>query len=255
MVIHTCLCSPMSECPCVTGLNIFPVKSCQATRVQEVSIDRHGVAGDRRFMVVDGSGRFASQRRFPCLATLAVELAGEGSTQQLTLSAPAMGRQLCLQASLDGPRLECSVWENRVSVVDQGEEAAAWVSELLGDQRSYHRLVASAEQSDSFHRLVGNLPPSLLGRLPPAPLALADAGPVSLLSHESLADLNQRLRERGGREVGMERFRMNIEVCGCRHAYEEDEWLVVRIGSALFLAYTSAEVRLATCRVSVCARP
>lgn len=228
----------------MTGLNIFPIKSCQALPVQEISIDSYGVVGDRRFMVVDASGRFISQRRFPRLATVSA-VAGEG--QQLTLSAPGMGRQLCLQPCLDGPRQECGIWESRVGVVDQGEEAAAWVSELLGDKSSYHRLVASAEQSGGFHRLVDNLPPSLRGRLPPAPLALADAGPISLVSHESLADLNQRLRDCGGREVGMERFRMNIEVCGCSHAYEEDEWLVVRIGSAPFLAYTSAEVRWQLC--------
>ena len=224
----------------MSGLNVFPIKSCQPQPVQEVAIDAWGVAGDRRLMVVDGTGRFVSQRRFSQLATVSVQDEGAG---QLRVSAPDAERDLCLVPRQDGPRSECSVWESRVGVVDQGEEAGHWFSELLGTGPSSLRLVASAEHSPGFLRQVGNLPPALRARLPPAPLALADAGPISLISAESLADLNGRLRERCGHEVGLDRFRMNVEVSGCGQPFQEDEWLLVRIGTVPFLAYASAEVR------------
>ena len=55
--------------PKVTTLNTFPIKSCKAVKVGEIEVDSWGVVGDRRFMVVDGNGRFVSQRKFSKLAT------------------------------------------------------------------------------------------------------------------------------------------------------------------------------------------
>ena len=42
--------------------------------------------------------------------------------------------------------------------------------------------------------------------------------------------------------MGLNRFRMNIEISGCSKPFEEDEWLVVKIGSVPFLCYRDAEV-------------
>ena len=104
-------------------------------------------------------------------------------------------------------------------------------------------MVTSAEKTSGFHRFVTNLPDSLKGRLPPMKIALADAGPVSMISNESLSDLNERLREQsGGHEVPLTQFRMNVEIAGCGQPFEEDEWLVIRIGSIPLLVYTAAEV-------------
>ena len=50
--------------------------------------------------------------------------------------------------------------------------------------------------------------------------------PVTVASHESLADLNVILRERGVNEVPLNRFRMNIEVVGCSRPFEEDDWFL-----------------------------
>ncbi len=264
--------------PRVTGLNIFPVKSCKALRVQEIEVDSYGIVDDRRFMLVDGNGRFTSQRKFSKLATVSARFV-EGEEERevdgkeedgkekgeeeddrgggrkhrkrtrrlLCVSAPGMVSELRFVPRLQGERRDVSVWQSEVRVVDQGDKPAQWFSEAIGIGSTYHRLVASAEgepstsQSDCFHRLVDNLPSSLSQRLPPMKLALADAGPVSLVSTESLADLNHKLQERVDSKVALDRFRMNIEISGCSRAFEEDEWLLVRIGTVPFLAYTNAE--------------
>ena len=78
-----------------------------------------------------------------------------------------------------------------------------------------------AEQNPGYSRHVSNFPPSLRGRLPPSLVHLGDAAPVSLISNESLADLNQKLNERvPGHTVALDRFRMNIEITGCSRPFE-----------------------------------
>lgn len=72
-------------------------------------------------------------------------------------------------------------------------------------------------------------------------LPFSDEGPILLISEESLADLNKRMKARTGNEVSMDHFRPNIVVSGCVDAFEEDTWLLVQIGSIPFMAYKNAE--------------
>ena len=249
-------------------MNVFPIKSCHALQVEEIQLDSRGVVDDRRFMLVDGNGRFVSQRKFPKLATVRAKFItatdpqgppGAGGGQRvLHVSAPGMEGELKFAPRVPGggtSTMEAGIWEDRVKLVDQGERPAEWFGRFIGHGGTFVRVMGISEPPSSplstpsggdepnhFHRLVSNLPASLRGRLPPMQLALADAGPVSLVSTESLEDVNRRLRERQCRDVPLSRFRMNIEVSGCAEAYEEDSWLLVRIGSVPFLAYTPAEV-------------
>lgn len=227
-------------------MNIFPIKSCHASQVTEARVDPYGVENDRRFMLVDGNKRFVSQRKFPKLATVRSEFkTGDQGQTLLHVSAPGMARDLEFAPVLSGERLEVGIWEDKVMVIDQGEGPAEWFANLIGHGAAFIRLVSSAEsaeEKEGFHRVVTNLPPGLKGRLPNARIALTDAGPVSLVSTESLADVNVRLRERECSDVPLNRFRMNIEISGCSRAFEEDEWLLVRIGTVPFLSYTNAEV-------------
>ena len=238
----------------VTGLNVFPIKSCHAVQVGEIGLDSYGVVEDRRFMLIDGNGRFVSQRKFSKLATVNSKyITDERGTRILLISAPGMNRDLELTPVLSGERMEVSIWEDTVMVVDQGEAAAQWFNDFIGHGGTFIRLVASAERSPSpsvdtlqghglFQRIVTNFPSGLMKRLPAMNIALPDAGPVSLISSESLADVNKKLRERKCGDVPLNRFRMNIEISGCSRAFEEDEWLLIKIGTVPFLVYRNAEV-------------
>ena len=177
----------------------------------------------------------------------------ENGDEVVRVNASGMETDLAFRPVLTGHRITAGIWEDEVSVIDQGEEPARWFSEFVGHGGSFSRLVSSAESSTKgkgeeekggggFRRPVSNLPGSLRQRLPEMHLALADAGPVSLVSQESLADVNVRLKERGCEAVPLSRFRMNVEVRGCSRPFQEDDWLLVRIGEVPFLAYTSAEV-------------
>lgn len=229
----------------VSGLNVFPIKSCGGIRVEEIQLDSYGVVDDRRFMLIDGSSkRFVSQRKFPKLATVHAKFLK--NERVLQVSAPGMQRDLTFAPSSSGERIEVGIWDDKVMVVDQGDESAQWFSEFIGHGASYIRLVSSAEAEGGFHRAVTNMPSGLKGRLPTMSIALADAGPVSIVSTESLGDVNTRMVDRGCASVPLSRFRMNIEISGCSEPFEEDKWLLLRIGSVPFLAHANAEVAIVT---------
>jgi len=227
----------------VINLNIFPVKSCQAVNPQEITIDEYGIVGDRRFMVIDGGGRFISQRRCPKLATITARFIEENGTQLLHLSSPGMSDFKHLPIySID--RVVAGLWEGTVGVVDQGDNVAKWFASLLGPGFEHTRLTCAAERLSGYKNQVKEryIPEALRGKLPSVSVGLTDGAPVSLASAESLADLNSRLQPITGEGVGLNRFRMNIEISGCSKPFEEDDWLVVKIGSVPFLVYRNAEV-------------
>jgi uncharacterized protein YcbX len=224
----------------VTGLNVFPVKSCRAVSANEIEIDRLGVAGDRRFMIVGGD-RFTSQRRLPRLALVSaryVDPPPGSAEKRLQFSAPGMP-QLVHQPVVTGERVAVTLWRDTVHVIDQGDAVARWLNEFVGMGAAHLRLVASAEDGGGYSRPLSELhvPAPLRERLSDRHAPLSDSAPVSVASTESLADLNRRLRERGGAEVGLKQFRMNIEVSGCPEAFAEDRWLLIEIGDMPFLIY------------------
>ena len=235
--------------PRVTGLNVYPIKSCKALRKTEIEFDAYGVIGDRRFMMINGNGRLLSQRQAPIMATVTANFVVEnGRRRYLCARAPSMTWDLKFEPVLEGPRIDAAVWDSHIRVIDQGETPAKWFNELLGYQSTQNRLVASAEMStegETYVRMIWNLPSGVKNKLPESRLqvGLADSAPVALVSQESLEDLNVRMAERGADEVSLDRFRMNIEIAGCSRPYEEDEWLRVRIGEDPFLIYRDSEVQ------------
>ena len=57
----------------LSGITIYPVKSCAGVDLDRVSLDRFGPVGDRRWLVVDERGRFVSQRDQAHMSLIRVE--------------------------------------------------------------------------------------------------------------------------------------------------------------------------------------
>lgn len=49
----------------VTHLYIYPIKSLGAVSLSESVMEKEGLRGDRRFMLVDAAGQFITQRTRP----------------------------------------------------------------------------------------------------------------------------------------------------------------------------------------------
>ncbi len=195
----------------ISALYVFPVKSCAGLRVDELTLDAMGAAGDRRFMLIDAHGRFVTQREHPRLALVAVTRAEAGGVVLHTAGRTAL--------SIEPPRAgvgerEAVVWDDSVRVRDCGDGAAEWFSALLGVPV---RLVYLPDES------VRGVDPSYAPST--ARVSLADGFPLVVATEASLADLS----ERAGTTLEMERFRPNIVVSGGR-AWDEDRWETLRVG-------------------------
>jgi hypothetical protein len=206
--------------PRVTGLFIYPVKSLRGCAVQAAEIDHLGFVGDRRFLVVDSTGKFLTQRVVARLALInALRSAGT-----LTLSADGAGAISVSTASdPSAPLRTVSIWKSEgLQAEDCGETASNWLSGFLGFKCHLVRIGAR------FSRPV--LKPAAR---PGDTVTFADAVPFLLINNSSLAQLNDRILENHGDPVPMNRFRPSIVVEGFE-AFAEDSWTRIRIGDAIF---------------------
>lgn len=189
----------------------YPVKSARGHAQREGVMDRFGLVGDRRWMLVDDGGRFVSQRRLPALARLEVALVDGGLRLDLA------GKTAYVQEP--SPRGECvisTVWEDTVVAPVAEPAVNQWLSECF----------------DESLRLV-HFPPNALRGVEPgyAPssqlVAFSDGYPLLILTEASLEALNRRLAD----PVPIDRFRPNLVIRGA-DAHAEDSWRRIRIGGA-----------------------
>jgi uncharacterized protein YcbX len=207
----------------VSGIFIYPVKSLAGIQLETVEVDELGLASDRRFMVVDENGRFLTQRALPKMALIATAI----SDDTLTLSARGAGEIRVHRASDPAvPQRTVSVWRSEgLRAEDCGDPAAAWLSAFSGRQ------MPPRPRGCPVHRPVKNA----VGAQADDRVGFADGFPFLVISEGSLADLNDRLVERGGDALPMDRFRPNLVVSGCP-AFAEDHWARVRVGKIVLRA-------------------
>ncbi|MFG2002524.1 MOSC domain-containing protein [Spirillospora sp. NPDC048911] len=179
----------------VRQLNVFPVKSAGGVSVDDVEVLGTGLRHDREFMVIRPDGRHLSQREVPRLALLRPSFDGVKLTFE---SAPVCEPGLVREVTVHG----------QVCLgVDQGDDVAEWLGRTL----------------DEDVRLVRFAGVRVLKR--GGSMMYGDGEPISVLSVESLDDLNGRLEE----PLPMERFRPNIVLAGLG-AYGEDAVSRIRVG-------------------------
>jgi uncharacterized protein len=198
----------------LTAINFYPVKSCRGLALDEARLDARGIVHDRSFMVVDVEGRFMTQREYPRLCLIATRLDGD----LLCFSAEGTSA-LQVPVQRDGARCSVIVWRDACLAVDQGVEAARWLTEFLGTSA---RLVRMAD--DYVRQVDQAYAPRVADQT-----GFADAFPLLLLSTASLTDLNSRLEQ----PLPMNRFRPNLVISGCE-PYAEDGWRRIRIGALEF---------------------
>ena len=77
----------------VSGLYVYPVKSCRGISLEAAELAERGIRHDREWMVVDADGSFMTQREWPALARVEPRFEGEyrsgemGEQLRRTLSA------------------------------------------------------------------------------------------------------------------------------------------------------------------------
>ena len=195
----------------ISSLHIYPVKSLQGIPLQQATLTTQGLAFDRQWMVVDANGHFLTQRQLPKMAQIRVQLTAD--TLILTHDTlPPL--RLALQPK-PAQRIEVIVWRDHCHADDEGDAAAQWLTQVLGQwQGGDLRLVRFA---DDFTRHVD--PNYMHGA--PADTAFSDGYPFLIVSEASLQALNAQLVANGASPVPMTRFRPNIVLSGMA-AFGED---------------------------------
>jgi hypothetical protein len=198
----------------LSELYIYPVKSAAGTAATRATVDSRGLAGDRRWMVVDEQREFLTQRSHPRLALISVI----AYPDRLALAAPGMPPLTVAAPAIGAPTMPVQVWGDVCDAVPAVGEPASWLSGFLGET------VDLVYMPDATRREVvreSGDPPALVG--------FADGFPFLLLSEASLDDLNRRMAT----PLPMDRFRPNLVVRGC-DPYAEDSWRRIRIGEIAF---------------------
>ncbi len=196
----------------LSALYRYPLKSGKAETLAHIGLDKLGLDGDRRWMLVDeASGRFLTQRAVAQMSQLSALWSASGG---LTLS--GTGRPT-LEVALPGADAELrgvTIWRDTLRVPDAGDEAARWVSDFIGKPT---RLVqVPLERARTTAAGYGKDDDQV---------AFADGFPLLLIGQASLDDLSQRI----GRRMEMLRFRPNLVIEGSE-AFAEDGWKRIRIG-------------------------
>jgi uncharacterized protein YcbX len=190
----------------------YPVKSLRGHGLGEAMIERLGIAGDRRWMIVDETGRFLTQRQIPKLAQIDVEATPDGVILR-------HDRHGALRIAIPGEKADLEtvvVWRDSLKA-RSAPSASEYLSDFLGRPA---RLVYLADVSA---RPVN----PVYGRGDDR-VSFADGFPLLVTSTASLDDLNWRLEA----PVPMDRFRANLVVAGAP-AWAEDGWRRIRVGALM----------------------
>ncbi|MFZ1890836.1 MAG: MOSC domain-containing protein, partial [Formosimonas sp.] len=108
----------------ITELYIYPIKSCAGIRVNEALLTPTGLQYDRHFMLIDENGVMQSQRDHARMALIVPSIDGD----RIHIDAPNMP-QLSIALNADGAARAVQIWDDVVSGLDMGDDAAAWFSE------------------------------------------------------------------------------------------------------------------------------
>ncbi len=205
----------------VASLHTYPVKGCHRVDQELAYVQPWGLAGDRRWLIVDSDGVAVTQRELTGLTRLYPRTVEGG------LVLRTAGRDdLSVPEPVFGSLVKVSVFSFTGAATAAGVEADEWLSAALGHP------VRLVWLDDTSRRPVG---PEL--SQPGDTFAFQDESPVTLASLSSLAALNDLIAESGSLEgpLPMTRFRPNIVVAGAP-PWAEDAFTGgrIRVGDVVF---------------------
>jgi uncharacterized protein len=203
----------------VTGLYIYPIKSCAGISLTFSLVEPRGLAFDRRWMLIDENNTFISQRNHASLALIHVALTenalllskkGHESFGVLKISFPS-------QEMLNQSRLKVQIWDDQADAILYPAAINQALSDLL---EIPVRLVYMPDDSlrpvDPQYSTGDDY------------TSFSDGYPVLLVGQASMDLLN----EKTSIPIETRRFRPNIVFAG-GYPHQEDDCKLFKIGDVI----------------------
>ncbi len=198
----------------LSEINIYPIKSLGGISLNSSTIEARGLQFDRRWMLIDEKKTFLTQREFPKMATIGVEILENG----LRVSQAKNELIVPLEPNTN-ETASVKIWSSRCRAKVYENEINKWFQDVL---QTKCRLVLMPKET---HRKVNYF----YAVHKDDTVSFADGYPFLLIGENSLADLNSRLEN----PVLMNRFRPNFVVSDSE-AFAEDDWKKIKIGACQF---------------------
>jgi uncharacterized protein len=198
----------------ISQLYIYPVKSLAGIAIEKAKVTDRGLEFDRRWVLVDENNYQITQREMPVLLAFVPEILAHGISITNTKNQESI---LVPFKPLTEGEVQITVWDDVFAAIEVSPNISEWFSKSLGKEvRLMFQQDASKRVIDARYAIKGN-----------EIVSTADGYPITIISEESLADLNSRLEE----PVEMLRFRPNIVIKRI-DAFEEDKLGHIKIGEA-----------------------
>ena len=197
----------------IAEIRIYPVKALRGGSHEAAFVEPWGLAGDRRWMVVDRNNRFLTQREHHHMALIRAEMTSGG----VRITAGSRTIEVA-EPGEEAPVSVVAVWRDQFLARTASDEAASFLSDAVGiechlvwmhDPRARRTDPAFAPADSTVN--------------------FADGFPVLLGSLSSVEDLNRRLPS----PITIGRFRPNL-IVESASPWEEDGWRRVCAGDVEF---------------------
>ncbi len=205
----------------LSEINIYPIKSLRGISLDKSVVERRGLQFDRRWMLVDENNQFLTQRKFPKMATIAIDLTEKG----LSVSAEQVEKLLIPFKPASDKKSEVCVWQSVCEAIISEKPVNEWFSTVL---QTNCRLVYMPDESERAVNPLFNNDNDIV--------SFADGYPFLVTGKNSLNDLNEKLEN----PIPMNRFRPNLVIENSA-PFAEDNWKKLQIGDTIFRATKPCE--------------
>ncbi|WP_052501541.1 MOSC domain-containing protein [Thiomicrospira microaerophila] len=119
----------------VTELWRYPIKSCGGEALQQAKLDKLGIQGDRRWMLIDPNNQMVTQRQIPKMCLIQVKTSDKNQPG-LVVNYPGF-QALFIQQPASQNAIAVQVWQDKCQAWLADESVHQWFSNVLA--RMFHK--------------------------------------------------------------------------------------------------------------------
>jgi uncharacterized protein len=201
----------------LSEINIYPIKSLGGISLQSSVVEERGLKYDRRWVLVDESKTFFTQRDFPEMALIKVSI--ENNALKLQHKLKNVDPLFVPFEFEHSVKDSVVIWDDIVIGEFYNSQIDEWFSDIIGIKCHLVKMPESTKRIVDETYAKNTI------------VSFADGYPFLIIGQSSLDDLNSRMEV----SLPMNRFRTNFVFTGGK-PFEEDIWKKFKIGNVSFKA-------------------